>query len=159
MAIDPSTGHEFAELPETTPEHVAEMVADARRALREEEDWRYPTVRAGALTRLARLVEAEAGALADFETRDTGTPLTRAKDDVLKTGQIITHYAGAIEHLHGASLPRGPKTLDYSIREPWGVCALILGSSAPLRTAASHAVPALAAGNAVIVKPSELGSI
>src|SRR4051794_25698849 len=105
MAIDPSTGHEFAELPETPPEHVAEMVADARRALHEEQDWRFPLVRAGALTRLARLVEAEAGALADFETRDTGTPLSRAKEDVLKTGQILTYYAGAMERLAGGSLP------------------------------------------------------
>ena len=51
MAIDPSTGHEFAELPETSPEQVAEMVEDARRALDVERDWRTPLVRSRTLAR------------------------------------------------------------------------------------------------------------
>ena len=85
MAIDPSTGHEFAELPETTPEQVAEMVEDARRALGVERDWRTPLVRSRTLARLAQLVDDEADTLADLETRDTGKPLSQSKADAAAT--------------------------------------------------------------------------
>jgi aldehyde dehydrogenase (NAD+)/betaine-aldehyde dehydrogenase len=159
MAIDPSTGHEFAELPETTPEQVAEMVEDAHRALDVEHEWRGPHTRARALTGLARRVEAEAQALADLETRDTGKPLSQAKADVAATVRYLDYYAGSIERLEGRTIPLGPQVLDYTLREPWGVCAQIIPWNYPLQVAARCAAPALAAGNAVILKPSELASL
>src|SRR3954468_16376093 len=159
VAIDPSSGHEFAELPETTPEQVAEMVEDAHRALAVEHEWRTPRVRAQALTNLARAVEAESEKLAELETRDTGKPLSQAKADVAATVRYLDYYAGSIERLEGRQIPLGPDILDYTVREPWGVCAQIIPWNYPLQVTARCAAPALAAGNAVIVKPSELASV
>jgi aldehyde dehydrogenase (NAD+)/betaine-aldehyde dehydrogenase len=159
LAIDPSSGHEFAELPETTPEQVAEMVEDAHRALAVEHEWRTPRVRAQALTNLARAVEDETDKLAELETRDTGKPLKQAQADVAATIRYLDYYAGSIERLEGRQIPLGPDVLDYTVREPWGVCAQIIPWNYPLQVTARCAAPALAAGNAVIVKPSELASI
>ena len=159
MAVDPSTGHEFAELPSTSPELVGEMVEDAHRALAVEHEWRTPLVRAKALTRLARRIEAEERVLSELETRDTGKPLTQAKADVAATARYLDYYAGSIERLEGRQIPLGPDVLDYTVREPWGVCAQIIPWNYPLQVTARCAAPALAAGNAVIVKPSELASV
>jgi aldehyde dehydrogenase (NAD+) len=159
MAIDPATGHEFAELPSTSPAEVAEYVEDARRAFERERDWRTPLVRTGALQRWARLVEQHADKLADLETRDTGKPLSQSKADVRATIRYLDYYAGSIERLEGRTIPLGPDALDYTVREPWGVCAQIIPWNYPLQVTARCAAPALAAGNAVIVKPSELASI
>jgi aldehyde dehydrogenase (NAD+)/betaine-aldehyde dehydrogenase len=159
MAVDPSTGHEFAELPETSPGQVAEMVATARAALAAEQDWRTPLVRAGALARLARGVEDEAEALAELECRDTGKPLSQARADVAATVRYLDYYAGSIERLEGRTIPLGPGFHDYTVREPWGVCAQVIPWNYPLQVTARCAGPALAAGNAVILKPSELASV
>jgi aldehyde dehydrogenase (NAD+)/betaine-aldehyde dehydrogenase len=159
MAIDPSTGHEFAELPETSPEQVAEMVEDARRAFDVERDWRTPLVRSRTLARLAQLVDDEADTLADLETRDTGKPLSQARADAAATVRYLEYYAGSIERIEGRTIPLGPDALDYTLREPWGVCGQIIPWNYPLQVTARCAAPALAAGNAVILKPSELASI
>ena len=159
MAIDPSTGHEFAEVPETSPEQVAEMVEDARRALDVERDWRTPLVRSRTLARLARLVDDEADTLADLETRDTGKPLSQARADAAATVRYLEYYAGSIERIEGRTIPLGPDALDYTLREPWGVCGQIIPWNYPLQVTARCAAPALAAGNAVVLKPSELASI
>jgi aldehyde dehydrogenase (NAD+) len=158
-AIDPSTGHQIAVLPETTAAEVAELVAAARRALDAEHDWRTPVVRAGALTRLARRIEAEAEALAELECRDTGKPLSQARGDVAATVRYLDYYAGSIERLEGRTIPLGPGFHDYTVREPWGVCAQIIPWNYPLQVTARCAAPALAAGNAVVLKPSELASL
>jgi aldehyde dehydrogenase (NAD+)/betaine-aldehyde dehydrogenase len=159
MAVDPSTGHEFAQLPETSDELLHAMVEDAHRALAVEDDWRTPLVRAGALTRLARRIEAEERTLAEFETRDTGKPLKQSKADIAVTARYLDYYAGSIERLEGRQIPLGPDLLDYTVREPWGVCGQIIPFNYPLQVTARCAAPALAAGNAVIVKPSELASV
>jgi aldehyde dehydrogenase (NAD+) len=159
LAIDPSSGHEFAELPETTPEQVAAMVEDAHRALAVEHEWRTPQTRANALTKLARAIDDETEKLAELETRDTGKPLSQSKADVAATVRYLDYYAGSIERLEGRQIPLGPDILDYTVREPWGVCAQIIPWNYPLQVTARCAAPALAAGNAVIVKPSELASI
>ena len=116
-------------------------------------------MRAKALTRLARRIEAEERVLSELETRDTGKPLTQAKADVAATVRYLDYYAGSIERLEGRQIPLGPDVLDYTVREPWGVCAQIIPWNYPLQVTARCAAPALAAGNAVIVKPSELASV
>jgi aldehyde dehydrogenase (NAD+)/betaine-aldehyde dehydrogenase len=159
FAIDPSSGHQFAEVPETSAEQVGEMVEDAHRALNVEHEWRHPLTRAKALTTLARRIEAEARVLTELETRDTGKPLTQSRADVAATVRYLDYYAGSIERLEGRQIPLGPDVLDYTVREPWGVCAQIVPWNYPLQITARCAAPALAAGNAVIVKPSELASV
>ena len=141
FAVDPSTGHEFAELPVTSSEQVAELVEDAHRALAVEHEWRTPHVRAQALTRLARAVEGEHDKLAELETRDTGKPLKQAKADVVATVRYLDYYAGSIERLEGRQIPLGPGALDYTVREPWGVCGQIIPWNYPLQITARCAAP------------------
>ncbi|WP_028059628.1 aldehyde dehydrogenase family protein [Candidatus Solirubrobacter pratensis] len=158
-AVDPSTLKPFAEVPDTTEEEIAAMVADAQRALAVEQEWRVPETRARALMRLARAVEDEAEPLAELECRDTGKPLSQARADVAATVRYLEYYAGSLERLEGRQIPLGPGVLDYTVREPWGVCAQIIPWNYPLQVATRTAAPALAAGNAVILKPSELASL
>ena len=115
--------------------------------------------RAGADAARPRASKHEADKLAELETRDTGKPLSQAKADVAATVRYLDYYAGSIERLEGRQIPLGPDVLDYTVREPWGVCAQIIPWNYPLQVTARCAAPALAAGNAVIVKPSELASI
>ena len=159
MAIDPSTGHEFAELPETTAAQVSDMAGVARQMIALNPGWREPQVRARALSALARLIAGETEKLSELETRDTGKPLKQSKADVAATVRYLDYYAGSIERLEGRQIPLGPDVLDYTLREPWGVCAQIIPWNYPLQVTARCAAPALAAGNAVIVKPSKLASV
>ena len=155
MAIDPSSGHEFAEIPSTSAAQVAEMVADARRALAVEPEWcGDPRLRASVLAALGRAVAERADPLADLLARDTGTPLRHARAEALAAAAHLVTPAvvpGAAE-LSGESLA-------YTLAEPFGVCAIVISWRAPLATAARLAGAALAAGNAVILKPSERASI
>ena len=149
-AVDPSTRRPFAEIPETTAEQVAEMVDDARRALAVEHGWPAPRV----LGELARLVREQADELTELECRDTGVPLQRAREQVAAAAEALELRTG-----EGRRLALGPHVLGYTVDAPWGVCALVLSWRSPLVTAARLAGGALAAGNAVIVKPSERASI
>ena len=81
----------------------------------------HPARRASrALARLARLVDDEADALADLETRDTGKPLSQAKADVAATVRYLEYYAGSIERLEGRTIPLGPDALDYTVARAVG---------------------------------------
>ena len=161
MAVDPSTGHEFAQLPETTP-------GAGRRAGR----GRPPRARGG--DELAHADRARAGRcsssrgrsrrrpknLADFETRDTGKPLSQAKADVAGDDPLPRVLRGLDRAHRGPRRSRSARTRSTTrVREPWGVCGQIIPWNYPLQVAARCAAPALAAGNAVILKPSELASI
>lgn len=157
-AIDPSTREAFAEIPESSPGDVDAAVQAARAAFGTAE-WRTPARRAAALTAVARAIEAAGSELAELECRDTGKPLGQARADVSATVRYFDFYAGAADKLLGTSIPLGPGYVDYTVREPWGVCGQIIPWNYPMQVLARCAAPALAAGNAVVLKPSELGSV
>ena len=157
-AIDPATREPFARIPECSPEQVRDAVAAARAAHRAPE-WRVPANRAAALTRIARAIEAHGDELAQLECRDTGKPISQARGDVTATIRYFDFYAGAADKLHGESIPLGPGFVDFTVREPWGVCGQIIPWNYPMQVLARCAAPALAAGNAVVLKPSEHGSV
>ncbi|EHN10519.1 Aldehyde dehydrogenase [Patulibacter medicamentivorans] len=157
-AVDPATREPFAENVEMGPEQVGAVVVAARDAFRSSHDWRFPVNRAAALSRLARLVERDGEELAQLECRDTGKPLAQARADVAVTVRYLEFYAGACDKLEGRSIPLGPDVVDYTLREPWGVCGQIIPWNYPLQMITRVAAPALAGGNAVVVKPSELAS-
>jgi aldehyde dehydrogenase (NAD+)/betaine-aldehyde dehydrogenase len=156
-AVDPATEGMFAEIPAT--QDVGELVEDAHRALAVEHEWRVPELRGRVLAAVAANIAADADVLAELECRDTGKPLSQARADVAAAVRYLEFYAGAIGRLEGRQIPLGPDVLDYTVREPWGVCAQVISWNYPLQLAARCAGPALAAGNAVILKPSELASM
>jgi len=158
-AIDPATREPFTEVAAATPADVDDAVTRARASRARARDWRTPTRRAAALTALARLIEANAAELAELECRDTGKPLAQARSDIAVGARYFDFYAGAADKLDGRSIPLGPDHVDYTIREPWGVCGQIIPWNYPLQVTARCAAPALAAGNAVVLKPSELAFV
>lgn len=157
-AVDPATREPFAEVAEMTAEQVDAVVRDARDAQRGSREWRFPVNRAAALSRLAALIERDGDELALLECRDTGKPMAQARGDVAATIRYLEFYAGACDKLEGRAIPLGPDVIDYTVREPWGVCGQVIPWNYPLQMITRVAAPALAAGNAVVVKPSELAS-
>jgi aldehyde dehydrogenase (NAD+) len=157
-AVDPSTRTPFGAIHESTDAEV-DAAVDAAREAHRGEHWRIPRNRVIALTALARAIESRTEELALLECRDTGKPLSQARADVEVTVRYFDFYAGAADKLLGTSIPLGPGFVDYTVREPWGVCGQIIPWNYPMQVMARCAAPALAAGNSVVLKPSELASV
>lgn len=157
-AINPADGTEIATLPLAAPEELDRAVQAAADA-QAQPGWAAPSARAAALSAIAAGIEAEADRLATLECLDTGKPISQARADVEAAVRYFRYYAGAADKIHGTSIPLGPGYVDYTVREPWGVCGQIIPWNYPLQVAARCVAPALAAGNAVVLKPSEEASL
>jgi aldehyde dehydrogenase (NAD+)/betaine-aldehyde dehydrogenase len=152
--VNPSTLAVIAE-PEATPvERIDEVVRRARRAQRE---WAGLSLRRriDSLRRIAELVRANAEELAQIETANVGKPLGDSRGEVGMTADTFDYYAGAIDKTFGDTIPVDGG-LDFTVRESIGVVAVIAPWNFPLAIAAWNIAPALACGNAVIVKPAEI---
>jgi len=156
-AVDPATGETIRELPLSTADDVAAVVERAAAVRRGA--WETPAVRAEALAAVGRAILGHADELALLECRDTGKPISQARADVAAAARYFAYYAGAADKVEGTSIPLGPGFVDYTIREPWGVCGQIIPWNYPLQVTARCLAPALAAGNAVVLKPSEEASV
>src|SRR5205807_1632528 len=95
-----------------------------------------------------------ANELAELETRDTGKPLRQSRGDVSAAARYFEFFAGIADKLMGETIPLGPGFLDYTLREPIGVSAHIVPWNYPLQIASRGVAAALAAGCAVVLKPS-----
>jgi len=93
--------------------------------------------------------------LALLECLNTGKPLKEARDDVVKTAVACEFYGGLVDKFFGTTIPISPEVLNYTVHEPIGVTAHIAPWNYPLRLAFRSIVPALAAGNTVILKPAK----
>lgn len=154
--IDPSTEEVLTEVALATARDVDEAVAVARGAADGPLRRMTPSRRATLLSRLARAVEAEADRLTALEVRDTGKPWSLARGEIGTCVRYLDYYAGAADKLHGETIPLGPGHLAMTVREPLGVTVHITPWNAPLSLLCRSVAPALAAGNAVIVKPALL---
>ncbi|WP_348787057.1 aldehyde dehydrogenase family protein [Leifsonia sp. NPDC080035] len=157
--IDPATEQVIEEVGTATAADVDAAVAAARAALGRA-DWPglLPVQRAALLFRLADLIEKHADELAALETRDQGQPIGISR--MVSVGGAAEHfryYAGWVTKIQGTVNPVSfPDTLHYTRREPVGVNALITPWNFPLMILAWKLAPALATGNTVIIKPSEV---
>ena len=154
---DPSTGEIWAEIPASEPVDVDDAVAAAAHAF-SESDWRrVPAAeRAARLRGLADAVEANAERLSEVETRDNGRPLRETRfSQVPGAAMQIRYLAGLAEDITGSTLDIRPDTLSYTLWEPVGVVAVIIPWNGPLPVFFAKVAAALAAGNAVIVKPAQ----
>lgn len=117
-----------------------------------------PDDRSRRLWRLADLIEDHAAELGQLEALDNGKPFAKARDvDVAWSARHLRYFAGWPDKIEGAVIPVNiPDRLNYTRIEPIGVCALIAPWNYPLLMAMWKLAPALAAGNAVVLKPSEL---
>jgi len=158
-ALDPATGEVIEMLPRHGQRDVDTAVGAARSAFEREREWQQPAVRARILAAIGRAIEESASELAELESRDTGKPLAQARTDVAVAARYFQYYAGWADKLYGDHIPLGDGFLDYTVREPWGVCAQIIPWNYPLQVSARLAAPALACGNAVVLKPAEEASL
>lgn len=154
---DPSTGEVVAEITLAGPEDVDAAVAAARAAF---PGWSgaTPGERSAALHALAGLLEAEAEDLAQTESRQAGKPIRLAREfDVPGTIDNTAFFAGAARALEGqASAEYSADHTSVIRREPVGVVGSIAPWNYPLQMAAWKVLPAVAAGNTIVLKPSEL---
>jgi betaine-aldehyde dehydrogenase len=152
--IDPATEEPLAELEQAGVEETDAAVARAKAAF---PGWRAvaPADRARLLRRLATLVEEHAEELARIESRNAGKPIVGARGEVAMVAQVFHYYAGAVEKHLGETIPVAGGEA-FTFREPLGVVGLIVPWNFPLNIASWKLGPALATGNAVVLKPAEL---
>ncbi|WP_329522002.1 aldehyde dehydrogenase family protein [Spirillospora sp. NBC_01491] len=155
-SFDPATGEPVADFARGGAADVDAAVGAARRAY--DREWRdtTPTARGRLLLDVARRLRADATALAAAETRDCGKPLAQARADVELAARYFEFFGGAAPALHGEQLPVGPGVVDFTVREPHGVCGQINAWNFPLNMASRSLAAALAAGNTAVLKTPEL---
>ena len=158
-SVDPATGETFGQVSASEVADVDRAVSSARAAAR---DWARtsPSERGAILGRWAGLVFQHQHRLAALEARDVGKPLSGGLLNVQIAGSILQFTAGGADKLTGATLPtRSPDYFGFTRREPHGVCAIVLPWNVPAVLCAANLAPALAAGNAVVLKPSEVAPL
>lgn len=154
--IDPSTGEGYLEAPVSGPEDVDAAVASAAAAFPE---WRdaTPSERSLALLRIADALEARAEELVAVECANTGKPVAvTMAEEIPPMVDQIRFFAGAARHLEGMATAEYLADHTSSIRrEPVGVCAAVTPWNYPMMMAVWKWAPALAAGNTMVLKPSD----
>jgi len=152
--LDPSTGNRLTEVPDGKAADVDGAIEAARRAF---SGWRrsVPADRGRLLTNVARRLREHSADLAVLGSLDGGLPLAAVERDVEASARYFEFYGGLADKIGGDVVPLGPDYLDYTEREPWGVCGVILPYNSPFQILARSLAPALAAGNAVVAKAAE----
>ncbi|MFI7586397.1 aldehyde dehydrogenase family protein [Spongisporangium articulatum] len=155
--LDPADGSVLRTVDEAGADDVRLAVEAAHRAF--EGPWRTTTAaeRSALLLRVADLLQRDRSALAELETRDTGKTLVEAGIDVDDVTAVFRYYAALAVGDPGRLVDAGSATvLSRVVYEPVGVCALIAPWNYPLLQMSWKVAPALAAGNTMVLKPSEV---
>jgi betaine-aldehyde dehydrogenase len=154
--INPSTGQEFAQAPVSGDADIDAACQAARRAFPEWRD-KTPSERSLALIRIADAIESRADELVELESENTGKPIGLTKDEEIPPMvDQIRFFAGAARVLEGKSTGEYMAGFTSMVRrEPIGVCAQVTPWNYPMMMAVWKWAPAIAAGNAVVLKPSD----
>lgn len=159
--VSPIDGEELTTIAAATPSDVDAAVVSARRVF-EQGDWSRmaPQGRMKVLNKIADLIEANAKELAVLGVRDNGTEIGMAiKAEPGSAAGTFRFYAGAIDKVYGEIAPTSDDQLALVHREPVGVVGAIVPWNFPMMIGAWKIAPALAAGNSVVLKPSEAASL
>jgi len=151
--VDPATGESIASVSDAGPEGVDAAVASAEAA---QAEWAAmdPIERGRILRDVARGVEEHVDEIAEISTREIGRPLGQSRHLVANAVDYVDYYAGMTDKIEGESLPLQPSNQAFTRKEPIGISAQIVPWNAPVLLCFRGVAPALAAGNAVVVKPS-----
>ncbi|MEU6392177.1 aldehyde dehydrogenase family protein [Streptomyces sp. NPDC046939] len=151
--LNPATEEVVATVPAATPEDIDTAVA---RAVRAQPAWAAtaPADRARLLRRFADIVDQHVEELARLEVREAGHLIGNARWEAGNVRDLLLYAAGGAERLNGAQIP-APGGWNVTFHEPLGVVGVIAPWNFPLPIAAWGTAPALAAGNAVVLKPAE----
>lgn len=153
---DPATGRTLATVHAVTVEEVDEAAEAAAQAAADPR-WRelLPHQRARLLVRIAELIDAEADRLAALQTADTGKSLTETRALVASAAGTFRYTAAALETAEETLTPSRGAYVTMSVYEPIGVVGAITPWNSPIASDAQKLAPALAGGNAVLLKPAD----
>jgi (Z)-2-((N-methylformamido)methylene)-5-hydroxybutyrolactone dehydrogenase len=158
-AINPYDQDVHALVPVATASDVEDAIEAARRAFKTQWSKTTPGERARLLNKVADLIDADADRLAVLETTDNGKVIRETHNQMGYAARIFRYYAAWADKLHGDVVPLDQKdTLDLAIRVPFGVVACVTAWNSPVAILTNTLPAALAAGNCVILKPSEHAS-
>jgi len=153
---NPSTGKDYGRLPRSGSEDVNLAVESANKAFKSWSDT-PSNDRAACLNRLADLIAKNAELLSCAESTDNGKPISLATSvDIPRAESNLRFYASAIQHFASESHSMEGVAINYTLRKPLGVVACISPWNLPLYLFTWKVAPALAAGNCVVAKPSEI---
>ncbi len=153
---DPANGELVYRSTSSTPEDARAAVQAAKEAY-EHSDWAENSVaRARGLYKLAEALRARVDDLARLLTREGGKPLSVSRAEVIRGADAIEYYAGLARNVYGRTVNLGPNEMAILMREPVGVVAIIVPWNMALSLLTRSLAPALAAGNAVVIKPASL---
>ena len=161
VAHDPTTGGELARFPHASDDEVDRAVEAARHAV-DKGPWSTwaPRKRAACMRRLAALCDEKLKDLARVEMLDAGIPrMFATKLSAKALVRNLEYYASWADKSTGQVIAAGSDAMHLTLREPVGVIAAIFPWNVPLLFVGSKLGPSLAAGNSVILKPSELASL
>src|SRR5208282_2685955 len=155
--LDPANNRPMAEAAVASREDARHAMEVAEHAFRES-NWAGDdgARRAKALYRLSSLLEGQAEWFARLETLNMGKPLRESRGDIGYVVRTLEYFAGAADKLEGETIPVPGPRFDYTLREPLGVTVHIAPWNYPLLLSVRSVAPALAAGNAVVLKPASL---
>jgi acyl-CoA reductase-like NAD-dependent aldehyde dehydrogenase len=155
--IEPGTGKSFAEVAEAGIQDAESAVQTANRAF---EEGKWPrlsaTERGRILLRASTLVREKLEDIAVVEARNAGKPIRDARGEIGLVAAVLEYWGGAANKICGETIPVQDAGMEVTLREPVGVCALIIPWNFPLVIASWKIAPALACGNTVVVKPAQL---
>jgi betaine-aldehyde dehydrogenase len=159
--VNPATGATIATAPLGGKTDVDRAVKAAQEAFEAPKGWSSWAAgkRGRTLAKLASLVKEHTEELAQLESRNAGKPITSARGEIVGVSLVFDYYAGAANKIFGQTIPVSKPGLDLTLREPIGVCGLIVPWNFPLLMASWKLGPALAAGNTVILKPASYSPI
>lgn len=158
-AINPYNQEVHAQIPVATAGDVEDAIGAARRAFTAVWSKTTPGERARLLNRVADLLDADADRMALLETTDNGKVIRETHSQMGYAARIFRYCAGWADKMQGAVVPLDQKdTLDFAIRVPYGVVACVTAWNSPVAILTNTLPAALAAGNCVILKPSEHAS-
>jgi len=154
--IEPATGDRLASVPEAEAHDVDRAVNAADRAFRAGE---WPKIntrdRGRLLFRLSALIRDNAEELAQLESRNVGKPIRDSRDEVALAANCFEYYGGATNKIAGQTIPGAAPGVLMTLREPLGVCGVIVPWNFPIAITSWKVAPALAMGNTVVLKPAE----
>ncbi len=158
-AVNPYTGRAWATVAQAETADVAAAIAAASAAF---ERWNRVSgyERSRLMAKLADLLEGDAERMGRLESTDNGKIIRETRTQMVLAARQYRFFAGYADKLWGRQIPLDQRDVfDYATREPLGVVALITAWNSPMGLLANKLAPALAAGNCVVIKPSEHASV
>lgn len=159
-AINPYNQEVHAHIAVATADDVDAAVAAARKAYKNVWSKTTPSERAALLLKVADMLDDDADRMALLETTDNGKVIRETHSQMGYAARIFRYYAAWADKMHGDVVPLDQKdTLDLAIRVPYGVIGTITAWNSPVAILTNTLPAALAAGNCIVIKPSEHASV